>query len=40
MGNNQASGQDSLGKMARRLAASSHLGDVVDRTVKSMSEQG
>ena len=40
MGNNQASGRDSLGKMVRRLADPSHLGDVVGRTVKTLREQG
>ena len=40
MGNNQASGRDSLGKMARRLADPSHLGAVVGRTVKTLREQG
>ena len=40
MGNNQASGRDSLGKMVRRLADPSHLGAVVGRTVKTLREQG
>ena len=40
MGNNQASGRDSLGKMVCRLADPSHLGAVVGRTVKTLREQG
>ena len=40
MGNNQASGRDSLGKMVRRLTDPSHLGAVVGRTVKTLREQG
>ena len=40
MGNNQASGRDSLGKMVRRLTDPSHLGAVVGRTAKTLREQG
>ena len=40
MGNNQASGRDSLGKMLRRLTDPSHLGAVVGRTAKTLREQG
>ena len=40
MGNNQASGRDSLGKMIRRLTDPSHLGAVVGRTAKTLREQG
>ena len=40
MGNNQASGRDSLGKMVRRLTDPSHLGAVVGRSAKTLREQG
>lgn len=40
MGNNQASGRDSLGKMVRRLTDPSHFGAVVGRTAKTLREQG